>query len=86
MTINRATSPILPIDGRVMLGHNGYVWRLFGVDLPLPGAGWLIGRGEAFEMATGEASFAMFMALRHPLFGRLYSYEGTFTVVETALG
>jgi len=73
-------------DGRVVLSHKGYVLRLFGVDIPLPGAGLIIGRGEAFEVPAGETSFAMFMGLRHPLFGRLYSYEGEFTVTETALG
>jgi len=72
-------------DGRVVLSHKGYVVRLFGRDFPLPGAGWIVGRGEAFEEATSDTSFSMFMALNHPLFGRLYSYGGTFTVTETAL-
>ena len=71
--------------GRVVLAHKGYVVRLFGRDVPLPGAGLIVGRGEAFEEATSDASFSMFMALNHPLFGRLYSYGGTFTVTETAL-
>ena len=72
--------------GRVVLTHKGYIIRLFGLDIPLPGAGWIVGRGEAFEEATGEASFSMFMALNHALFGRLYSYSGVFTVTETAVG
>ena len=71
--------------GRVVLSHKGYVWRLFGRDIPLPGAGLIVGRGEAFEHATSDDSFAMVMAVRHPLFGRLYGYEGTFTVMEMAL-
>ena len=72
-------------NGRVVLAHKGYVWRLFGRDIPLPGAGLIVGRGEAFEEATGDDSFAMAMALHHPLFGRLYSYAGTFTVAEIEL-
>jgi len=72
-------------NNRVVLGHKGYVWRLFGLDLPLPGLGLIVGRGEAWEEATGEDSFAMFMALRHPVFGQLYSYGGTFTVTEVAV-
>jgi hypothetical protein len=72
--------------GRVVLAHKGYVWRLFGIDIPLPGAGLIVGHGEAWEEATGGDRFAMFMGLRHPLFGRLYSYSGTFTVTEIAVG
>ncbi len=71
------------LDGaRVVLRHKGYAWRLFGLDIPLPGLGLVVGRGEAWEEATGDDTFAMYMALRHPLFGRLYSYSGAFTVTE----
>ena len=72
-------------NGRVVLRHKGYAWRLFGQTIPLPGASVLVGRGEAWEEATGDDTFTMFMALRHPLFGRLYSYGGTFKVTEVAL-
>lgn len=71
--------------GRVVLTHKGYVWRLFGHDIPLPGAGLIVGRGEAFETPMADDRFAMAMTVRHPLFGRLYGYEGTFTVTEMAL-
>ncbi len=70
---------------RVVLSHKGYAWRLFGRDIPLPGAGWIVGHGEAFEEAIDDDRFAMSMTLRHPVFGRLYSYAGTFTVTEMAL-
>ncbi len=72
-------------DGRVVLSHKGYVLRLFGFDISLPGAGLIVGRGEAFETPIDDDRFAMFMALRHPLFGELYSYGGEFTVTEMAL-
>jgi|SRR6185312_3339689 len=72
-------------NGRVVLSHKGYVWRFFGLDIPLPGAALIVGRGEAFEEPAGDDSFAMFMALRHPLLGELYSYGGAFTVTEVAL-
>lgn len=71
---------------RVVLSHKGYVARLFGADIPLPGAGFITGRGEAFEIATGDDRFAMRMGLRHSLLGWLYSYEGEFVVTEMALG
>lgn len=75
-------------DGEVRLRHSGYVWRLFGADLPI---GWLatplLGRGEAVERATSEDSFAMSMRLSGGLFGAAmaYSYAGSFTVTEMAL-
>jgi hypothetical protein len=71
--------------GRIVLRHRGYVWRLFGRDVPLPGAGLIVGRGEAWEEPVDDHRFAMFMALRHPMLGLLYSYGSTFTVTETQL-
>lgn len=71
-------------DGRVRLRHAGYAWRLLGIDIPLPMT-WLAGRGDAWEEATGEDSFRMYMDLRHPLLGKLYSYGGSFRVTEMRL-
>jgi len=71
-------------DGRVRLRHDGYALKLFGLDIPLP-VTWLAGRGDAWEEATGEDSFRMYMDLRHPLLGKLYSYGGTFRVTEMRL-
>jgi hypothetical protein len=71
--------------GRVRLQHRGYVWRIFGVDLPLSWPGErVLGRGDAFEEAIGDQSFRMCMTLSGGLFGRLaaYSYAGEFTVTE----
>ena len=74
-------------DGKVLLRHRGYVWRLFGANLPLYWLGELmLGRGDAFEAATGDNRFRMCMTLSGGLFGRLtaYSYEGEFIVTEVA--
>jgi hypothetical protein len=74
-------------DGQVWLRHKGYVWRLFGHDLPLSWLGQLLlGRGDAFEAATGDDRFRMCMTLTGGLFGGLtaYSYEGEFSVTEIA--
>jgi hypothetical protein len=73
---------------RVILRHLGYVWRLFGIDIPLLGLGeLLIGRGRAYEQATGEDSFRMRMATYGSLFREWmdYSYEGEFMITEMAL-
>jgi len=74
-------------NGEVRLRHRGYVWHLFGRDLPI---GWLatplLGRGDAVEQALDEDSFAMRMQLSGGLFGHAlaYSYAGRFTVTEMA--
>ncbi|MCR6659613.1 MAG: DUF4166 domain-containing protein [Asticcacaulis sp.] len=70
---------------RVLLQHRGYVWRIFGIDMPLSWLGeCLLGRGDALEEATGDDRFRMRMTLSGGLFGRLteYSYEGEFTVTD----
>ncbi len=74
-------------DDKVMLRHLGYVWRLFGMDIPLPGTALLMGRGEAFEEATGPDGFRMRMGVSGSLWGNsmAYSYAGNFTVTEVAL-
>lgn len=75
-------------DGKVLLKHKGYVWRILGVDVPLLGLGELfMGRGDAFEQATGEDSFRMRMGTSGSLFGKAmdYGYEGEFRVTEVTL-
>lgn len=75
-------------DGKVMLEHKGYVWRILGVEIPLLGLGELfMGRGGAFEEATGDTAFRMQMGTYGSLFGTAmdYGYEGAFTVTEVAL-
>lgn len=72
-------------NDRVLLQHRGYVWRIFGIKLPLSWLGeFLLGRGDAFEEASTNNSFRMRMTLSGGLFGRLteYSYEGEFTVTD----
>ena len=72
-------------DGkRVLLQHLGYVTHLFGhrVRLPLE---FLLGRGDAWEEAVNDDTFAMYVEIRHFLLGRLYTYSGSFTVTEMQL-
>ena len=71
-------------DHRVRLSHRGYAIRLFGRHVRLPLEAF-IGRGEAWEEALDAERFAMAMTIRHPIFGNLYGYSGTFTVREMSL-
>lgn len=71
-------------DGqKVRLRHRGYALHWFGHFIPVP-LHWLLGRGDAEEVALDEDRFAMQVTLVHPLLGQLYSYRGEFRVVSAA--
>ncbi len=65
---------------KVVLAHKGYVINLFGFLLPLP-IGWLMGQGYADETPINDDEFSMTMEIRHPLWGKVYGYSGTFKVI-----
>lgn len=73
-----------PGDGKIMLKHLGYCIKVRGKRIPLP-LGWLFGYGNADETPISDNSFAMAMSIRHPLFGVIYGYSGTFTIKEVRL-
>jgi len=67
-------------DGKkVILEHRGYVWKIFGMVIPIP-LGLLLGKGYAEEKSLGLNSFRMKMYIIHPLFGKIYEYRGVFEV------
>lgn len=72
-------------EGALVFRDEGYVWRLFGRDLPLP-VGLLLGTGYIEERPIDAHSFSMRMTLKHPLFGELFRYSGRFTLPEGAEG
>jgi len=71
-------------DGKVMLKHLGYCVKVLGKRISLP-LGWLIGRGEACEIPVSDTSFDMSMTIRHPLFGAMYGYGGTFNIKDVTI-
>ncbi len=72
-------------DGqKVVMAHRGYVMKLFGKLIRLP-LELLLGRGYAEEEALSDKSFRMYMDIRHPLFGKIYSYSGEFALTEMVL-
>ena len=62
--------------------HKGYYYNPFGrVMIPIPGT-LLLGQGYGEEIPVDEGSFDMLVEMRHPVWGKFYSYSGRFRVVE----
>ena len=66
-------------DGAMVFRDAGYIWRLFGRDIPIP-VGLLFGRAYVEERPVDENNFEMKMVLEHPLFGVMFRYEGEFNM------
>ena len=64
-------------NGALVFRDIGYLWRLFGADLPIPGK-WLMGNVYVEERPVDETYFSMKMTLTHPIFGTLFKYTGMF--------
>ena len=69
-------------DNKAKLLHDGYIWRIAGIDIPLPLV-WILGEGYAYETALSETQFAMYFAITHPWFGKVFGYEGKFTLTNS---
>jgi len=70
-------------DQQVQLRHKGYVFHLFGHFIPLP-LTFLLGEGNADEVAIDDNTFAMNVTITHPWWGIIYQYKGQFEVQETS--
>ncbi len=69
-------------DGeKVTLSHRGYVWRIFGILIPIP-LTLIIGAGEAEELPISDNEFTMWTHAMHPWFGICFAYSGPFIIVE----
>ncbi|WP_091792931.1 DUF4166 domain-containing protein [Lysobacter sp. yr284] len=66
-------------DGALVFRDAGYVWRMFGADVPLP-LGLLLGRAYIEERPVDAGHFSMRMTLTHPLLGELFRYRGRFSL------
>lgn len=66
-------------DGALVFRDEGYIWQILGLNIPIP-AGWLLGRAYVEERPQSQNRFTMRMELRHPLFGELFRYNGTFSL------
>lgn len=63
--------------GQLIYEGRHFVLKLGGLKLPIPE--WLLlGHTSIVETARDDGRFAMDFRLRHPLFGQIYRYAGTF--------
>ena len=66
---------------KVILSHKGYALHLCGVLIPLP-LTILIGKGYAEELPLNDDEFSMMTEIRHPIWGKIYGYNGTFRITK----
>jgi hypothetical protein len=66
-------------NGAIVFRDAGYIWRLFGRDLPIP-VGLLFGKAYVEERPVDENNFEMKMTLEHSLFGVMFRYAGAFSL------
>lgn len=64
-------------DGCVKLKHRGYVVKLFGHYIPIP-LTFIFGAGNAIETSVDDCTFDMQVEITHPLWGKVYGYNGRF--------
>jgi hypothetical protein len=64
-------------DGKLIYEGRHFVLKLGSLKLPIPE--WLLlGHTSIVETAETDHQFTMDFRLRHPLFGQIYRYAGTF--------
>ena len=67
-------------DGqKVYLKHQGYVFLLFGLFIPIP-LGLLVGKGYGEEIPVDDETFDMMVCIQHPWWGKVYEYKGRFKI------
>lgn len=72
-------------DGKkIVMQHKGYVWRIFGLNIPIP-LNIFVGIGHAEEEVIDDHSYRVTMTMTHPWFGTMYSYSGDFTFTRLSI-
>ncbi len=67
-------------NNKILLIQRRYIWRICGFNLRLP-LTFLLGKVTAHEMMISNTSFAMLVTITHPLFGKLFEYDGEFELI-----
>lgn len=66
-------------NNKIIIKYQHYVLKLFSMLLPLP-LGPILGRVYAEEEVVSDNEFKILMQINHPLLGRLFQYDGIFTI------
>jgi predicted DCC family thiol-disulfide oxidoreductase YuxK len=62
-------------DNNVVIRHRGYIWRILGLDIPMP-LKYLLGEAHACETIVSEKIFSILFRIKHPFLGDIFEYEG----------
>lgn len=66
-------------EGALVFDSIGYVWKIGPVTVPIPT--WaILGDAKIVERAISDQEFYIQFDMVHPLFGRTFSYSGTFSI------
>ena len=65
-------------DGNLHFRSDGYFWELFGVRIPMPGI-LTPGETDLMHMNQGENRFRIRIAIKHCLFGMMFTQAGEFS-------
>ena len=69
-------------DAALVFESVGYVWDIGGVRLSIPT--WaILGDAVIVEKPVSDSSFHVDFVIRHPLFGRTFSYTGRFAITQS---
>ncbi|MFC1748302.1 DUF4166 domain-containing protein [Pseudomonadota bacterium] len=68
-------------NGALKFASIGYVWKIGRIKIPIPT--WaILGNAEIIEKAISDDSFYIAFNMTHPLFGKTFSYSGTFSILD----
>lgn len=68
-------------DDALLFKSIGYVWKIGKLKIPIPT--WaILGDAEIIEKPISDDTFFIDFNMKHPLFGRTFSYSGKFSIVK----
>jgi hypothetical protein len=68
-------------DAALVFESVGYVWNIGVLHLPIPG--WaILGNAVIVEKPLPDSQFHIDFVIRHPIFGRTFSYSGIFAITN----
>ena len=69
-------------DSALVFRSIGYRWKIGRFEIPIPN--WaLLGNAEIIEKPISDKTFHVDFKIIHPLYGRTYTYSGTYTIATS---